>query len=382
MRVYADNAATTRINPNALKAMQDAQKQFYANPSSMHQNGREAAEALAKARKKISDLLGCLSDELVFTSGGSEADNQAIRSVACLGAERGKRHIITTNAEHPAVLKTLESLKPAHFEIQILPVNSLGYPDPERLKQAIRRDTALVSCMYVNNEIGTVSPIKRLGGICRKNGVIFHTDAVQAVGHMPVDLSSLPVDMMSFSAHKFHGPKGVGGLFIRKGISLHPLINGGGQEKGRRAGTENLPGIIGMEIALEEACAHMSENMQKTVYLRNMLAWGLSGIPGSILNGDPEHRHPGNVNFCFADIDGEMLLSELDRYGISASSGSACSSGSKEPSHVLKAIGRPDRLAQSALRLTLNEENTPEEVNYMIQKITMTVTKLRTNRNL
>jgi len=378
MRVYADHAATTRISPGVRQVMQEAQKELYGNPSSMHEKGRDAAEALAQAREKMAEQLGCMSKELVFTSGGSESDNQAIRSAALLGGKNGKKHIVSTAFEHPAVLNTLKTLKSEGFDIQLLPVGTIGTVDPGQVKAAIREDTCLVSCMYVNNEIGSVLPVNGIGKICREKGVLFHTDAVQAVGHLPINLSDQPIDLLSLSAHKFHGPKGVGALFVREGVMMTPLVYGGGQESGRRAGTENLSGILGMARAMEEANNSMEEKTKKIIKLRNNLAWGLSHIPGSILNGDPVHRHPGNVSFCFYGVDGESLLRLLDEKGICASSGSACSSGSEEPNHVLRAIGRSPALALSALRLTLDEENTGEEVSYMVREITKSVMQLRT----
>lgn len=377
MNIYADNAATTKMSKAAIEAMLPYFDQIYGNPSSLHSTGQYAAEALFMARKMIAEILGCDAREITFTSGGSEADNQAILSAAAIGAKKNKRHIISSSIEHHAVLHTLEKLKKQGFEITLLSAHENGIVHPEELAAAIRPDTALVTVMYANNEIGSIQPIAELGRICREKGVIFHTDAVQAVGHMKINVVEENIDMLSLSAHKFHGPKGIGVLYAKKGIPLTNLIEGGAQERGKRAGTENLPAIMGMAAALEEAVSKIAENTAKLIPLRNRLIEGLLQIPHTILNGDPEIRLPGNVNVCFEGIEGESLLLLLDNKGICASSGSACTSGSLDPSHVLLAIGRPHEVAHGSLRLSLSEENTIEEIDYMIEAIKEVVAYLR-----
>ncbi len=350
---------------------------IYGNPSSLHSAGQAAAEALADARQRIAACLGCSAAEITFTSGGSEADNQAILSAARLGARKGKRHIISTAFEHHAVLHTLKKLEKEGFTVTLLDVHENGIVLPEQVRDAIREDTCLVTVMYANNEIGSIQPIREIGAVCREKGVLFHTDAVQAAGHLPIHVQEQNIDMLSLSAHKFHGPKGIGVLYARKGILLTPLIEGGAQERGKRAGTENVPAIMGMAAALDEACEHLDENAAKLTGLRDKLIAGLSEIPHSILNGDAVHRLPGNVNFCFEGIEGESLLLLLDDKGICASSGSACTSGSLDPSHVLLAIGRVHDIAHGSLRLTLSEETTAEDVAYTIQAVKEVVAYLR-----
>lgn len=377
MNIYADNAATTKMSKAAIDAMLPYFDQVYGNPSSLHSAGQSAAEALLRARDTIAEVLGCDTREIIFTSGGSEADNQAILSAAAIGAKKNKKHIISSTIEHHAVLHTLEKLKKQGFEITLLDAHENGIVRPEELAAAIRPDTCLVTVMYANNEIGSIQPVKELGRICHENSVIFHTDAVQAVGHLRIHPSEENIDMLSLSAHKFHGPKGIGVLYAKKGISLTNLIEGGAQERGRRAGTENLPAIMGMAAALKEAASGIDQNTAKLIPLRDRLIEGLLQIPHTILNGDPELRLPGNVNVCFEGIEGESLLLLLDSKGICASSGSACTSGSLDPSHVLLAIGRPHEIAHGSLRLSLSEENTIEEVDYMIEAIRDTVAYLR-----
>ena len=377
MQIYADNAATTKISQNALQAMMPYYEEIYGNPSSLHSAGQQAAAALTNARAKCAELLGCSLQEITFTSGGSEADNTAILSAAALGEKQNKRHIISTAFEHHAVLHTLDVLKRRGFEITLLDVHENGLITPEEVAAAIRPDTCLVTVMYANNEIGTVEPIAEIGEICKKANVIFHTDAVQAAGHLKIDVKAQNIDMLSLSAHKFHGPKGVGLLYSRRGIRLTPLINGGAQERGIRAGTENLPGIIGMTAAFEEALEKLDEKNKKLYGMRNRLIEGIGEIPHSILNGDLENRLPGNVNFCFEGIEGESLLLLLDDKGICASSGSACTSGSLDPSHVLLAIGRPHEIAHGSLRLSISDENTPEEIEYIIRSVKEVVEYLR-----
>ena len=375
--VYADNAATTKMSRTAIDAMLPYMETYFGNPSSLHSAGQAAAEALADARQRIATCLGCSAAEIIFTSGGSEADNQAILSAARLGARKGKRHIISTAFEHHAVLHTLKKLEKEGFTITLLDVHENGIVLPEQVRDAIREDTCLVTVMYANNEIGSIQPIREIGAVCREKGVLFHTDAVQAAGHLPIHVQEQNIDMLSLSAHKFHGPKGIGVLYARKGILLTPLIEGGAQERGKRAGTENVPAIMGMAAALDEACAHLDENAAKLTALRDKLIAGLSEIPHSILNGDAVHRLPGNVNFCFEGIEGESLLLLLDDKGICASSGSACTSGSLDPSHVLLAIGRVHDIAHGSLRLTLSEEITAEDVAYTIQAVKEVVAYLR-----
>ena len=377
MRIYLDNGATTKMSQTAIHAMLPYMDTIYGNPSSLHSAGQAAAEALADARQRIAACLGCSAAEITFTSGGSEADNQAILSAARLGARKGKRHIISTAFEHHAVLHTLKKLEKEGFTVTLLDVHENGIVLPEQVRDAIREDTCLVTVMYANNEIGSIQPIREIGAVCREKGVLFHTDAVQAAGHLPIHVQEQNIDMLSLSAHKFHGPKGIGVLYARKGILLTPLIEGGAQERGKRAGTENVPAIMGMAAALDEACEHLDENAAKLTALRDKLIAGLSEIPHSILNGDAVHRLPGNVNFCFEGIEGESLLLLLDDKGICASSGSACTSGSLDPSHVLLAIGRVHDIAHGSLRLTLSEETTAEDVAYTIQAVKEVVAYLR-----
>ena len=377
MQIYLDNAATTKMSKTAISVMLPYMDTVYGNPSSLHSAGQAAAEALADARERIAKCLGCTAKEITFTSGGSEADNQAILSVVKIGAGKGKKHIVSTAFEHHAVLHTLEKLKKEGFEITLLDVHENGLILPEQVEQAIREDTCLVTVMYVNNEIGTIQPIKEIGEICRAKGVIFHTDAVQAAGHLHINVQAQNMDMLSLSAHKFHGPKGIGALYVKKGIPLTTLIEGGAQERGKRAGTENIPAVMGMAAALEEACNHIDENAEKITALRDKLILGLSEIPHSVLNGDGSQRLPGNVNFCFEGIEGESLLLLLDDKGICASSGSACTSGSLDPSHVLLAIGRVHDIAHGSLRLSLSEENTKEEIEYTIKSVKEVVGYLR-----
>ena len=377
MRIYADNAATTKMSEAAIKAMLPYMNEIYGNPSSLHTEGQRANEALTDARERIARLLGCERGEIIFMSGGSEADNQAIISAARLGERKGKRHIISTAFEHHAVLHTLEKLEKQGVEITLLDVHENGMITPEQVRDAIREDTCLVTVMYANNEIGTIQPIAEIGAVCREKGVLLHTDAVQAVGHLHINVKEQNIDMLSLSAHKFHGPKGIGVLYAKKGIPLTTLIEGGAQERGRRAGTENIPAIMGMVAALEEACAGIDENTAKLTALRDKLIVGLSEIPHTALNGDYEHRLPSNVSFCFEGIEGESLLLLLDDKGICASSGSACTSGSLDPSHVLLAIGRVHDVAHGSLRLSLCEENTDEEIEYMITAVKEVVEYLR-----
>ena len=377
MIIYTDNAATTRMSDTAMAAMLPCLQGNYGNPSSLHTVGQKAAEALQSARETVSKCLGCDPKEILFTSGGSEADNQAIISAARFGALKGKKHIVSTAFEHHAVLHTLKKLEKEGFEVELLPVGQLGTITPEQVAAAIRPDTALVTIMYANNEIGSILPIPEIGAVCKEKGVIFHTDAVQAAGHLHIDVKAQNIDMLSLSGHKFHGPKGSGVLYARKGIPLVNVIEGGAQERGKRAGTENLPAIVGMAAALQEACDHIDENAAKVSALRDKLIAGLSEIPHSALNGDPVHRLPGNVNFCFEGIEGESLLLLLDAKGICASSGSACTSGSLDPSHVLLAIGRPHEVAHGSLRLSLCEWNTEEEVDIILQEVPRVVEYLR-----
>ena len=375
--VYADNAATTKMSPAAIKAMLPYMETIWGNPSSLYGAGQRAAEALQSARERIAACFGASAGEIYFTSGGSEADNQAIISAAKIGERKGKKHIISSAFEHHAVLHTLKKLEKAGFEIELLDVHENGLIHPSQVADAIREDTCLVTIMYANNEIGSIQPIGEIGAICKEKGVLFHTDAVQATGHLPIHVVEQNIDMLSLSAHKFHGPKGIGVLYARKGIPLTNIIEGGAQERGKRGGTENVPAIMAMATALEEACAHMEENTKKVLKLRSRLIEGLSKIPHSVLNGDLEKRLPGNVNFCFEGIEGESLLLLLDDKGICASSGSACTSGSLDPSHVLLAIGRPHEVAHGSLRLSLCEENTEEEVEYILQSVPDIVEYLR-----
>lgn len=377
MQIYLDNAATTKMSKTAIDAMLPYMDGVYGNPSSLHSVGQKANESLVNARERIAKLLGCEAREITFTSGGSESDNQAIVSAAKIGEKNGKKHIVSTAFEHHAVLHTLYKLKQEGFEITLLDVHEDGLVTPGQVAEAIREDTCLVTIMYANNEIGTVQPIKEIGAVCREKGVVFHTDAVQAAGHLHINVKDQNIDMLSLSAHKFHGPKGIGALYVRKGIRLTNLIEGGAQERGKRAGTENIPAIMGMAAAFDEACSHIDENTEKLTALRNKLIAGLSEIPHSILNGDAQRRLPGNVNFCFEGIEGESLLLLLDDKGIYASSGSACTSGSLDPSHVLLAIGRVHDIAHGSLRLSLSEENTEEEIDYTIQAVKEVVEYLR-----
>ena len=375
--IYLDNAATTKMSKTAIEAMLPYMDSIYGNPSSLHSMGQKANEALFNARELIAKLLGCEAREITFTSGGSEADNQAIVSAARIGEKSGKKHIVSTAFEHHAVLHTLNRLENEGFDVTLLDVHENGLVTPEQVAETVREDTCLVTIMYANNEIGTVQPIKEIGDICREKGVIFHTDAVQAAGHLHIDVKEQNIDMLSLSAHKYHGPKGIGILYARKGIRLTNLIEGGAQERGKRAGTENLPAIMGMAAALEESCSRTDENAKKLTALRDKLIAGLSEIPHSILNGDAKKRLPGNVNFCFEGIEGESLLLLLDDKGICASSGSACTSGSLDPSHVLLAIGRVHDIAHGSLRLSLSDENTEEEIEYTISAVKEVVEYLR-----
>ena len=375
--VYADNAATTQMSRAAIDAMLPYMETIYGNPSSLHSVGQQAAEALQNARERIAACLNASPREIYFTSGGSEADNQAILSAARLGARKGKKHIISTAFEHHAVLHTLKKLEKEGFEIELLPVGAIGTITAQQVKSALRADTCLVTVMYANNEIGSILPIAEIGEVCREAGVLFHTDAVQAAGHVPIDVQAQHIDMLSLSAHKFHGPKGIGVLYARQGVPLTSLIEGGAQERGKRAGTENLPAIMGMATALEDACAHIDENARKVSALRDRLIAGLSKIPHSALNGDSVNRLPGNVSFCFEGIEGESLLLLLDAKGICASSGSACTSGSLDPSHVLLAIGRPHEVAHGSLRLSLCEWNTDEDVDRILAAVSEVVAYLR-----
>ena len=375
--IYADNAATTRLSDNALRAMQPFFQEIYGNPSSLYSFGQKAKECLVDARKRIARCLGAEESEIYFTSGGSESDNQAIVSAANFGRRKGKLHIVSTKFEHHAVLHTLKKLEKEGFSVTYLDVHENGIVLPEQVEQAITEKTCLVTVMFANNEIGTIQPIKEIGEICRKKDVWFHTDAVQAAGHVPIDVKAQNIDMLSLSAHKFHGPRGVGVLYARKGVVLSNLIEGGAQEKGKRAGTENLPGIAGMSVALEEAVAHLDENAARTTLLRNRLISGLSKIEHSALNGDAKTRLPGNVNFCFEGIEGESLLLLLDDKGICASSGSACTSGSLDPSHVLLAIGRVHDVAHGSLRLTIDETFSEADIDYIVKSVAEVVSYLR-----
>lgn len=377
MQVYLDNASTTKMSHTAAMAMLPYLEETYGNPSSLHSMGQRAKEVLEEARASIAASLGANPNEIYFTSGGSEADNQAILSAATIGARKGKKHIVSTAFEHHAVLHTLKKLEKEGYEVTYLSVGTEGNVSPEAVAQAIREDTCLVTAMTANNEIGSVLPIREIGAVCREKKVLFHTDAVQAVGHIPVNVVEMNVDMLSLSAHKFHGPKGVGVLYARKGVALSTLIEGGAQERGRRAGTENVAGIVGMATALKEANDNLSDNMRRITALRDKLIAGLSTIPHSVLNGDKVNRLPGNVHYCFEGIEGESLLLLLDEYGIEASSGSACTSGSLDPSHVLLAIGHPHEIAHGSLRLTLSEYTTEEEIDYALTAIPQVVDRLR-----
>ena len=376
-RIYADNAATTKISQTAMKAMISAMENSYGNPSSIHQIGMAANDALQTAREQIARCLGCMPKEIFFTSGGTESDNQAIMSAAMLGAKQNKRHIISTAFEHHAVLHTLRRLKEQGFEIQLLDVGAEGNITAAQVEEAIRPDTCLVTVMFANNEIGSVLPIAEIGEVCRAHGVLFHTDAVQAAGHIPVNVKKQNIDMLSLSAHKFHGPRGIGALYVKRGIELTSLMEGGGQERGKRPGTENLPAIMGMAAALKEECTLMEQNEAKVTAMRDRLIQGLSLIPYSILNGSREKRLPGNVNFCFEGVSGESLLLLLDSRGICASSGSACASGALDPSHVLLSLGLAPEIAQGSLRISLDISNTEEEIDYMLEVIPQVVEQLR-----
>ena len=376
-RIYADNAATTKISQTAMKAMISAMENSYGNPSSIHQIGMAANDALQTAREQIARCLGCMPKEIFFTSGGTESDNQAIVSAAMLGAKKNKRHIISTAFEHHAVLHTLRRLKEQGFEIQLLDVGAEGNITAAQVEEAIRPDTCLVTVMFANNEIGSILPIAEIGEVCRAHGVLFHTDAVQAAGHIPVNVREQNIDMLSLSAHKFHGPRGIGALYVKRGIELISLMEGGGQERGKRPGTENLPAIMGMAAALKEECTLMEQNEAKVIAMRDRLIQGLSQIPYSILNGSREKRLPGNVNFCFEGVSGESLLLLLDSRGICASSGSACASGALDPSHVLLALGLSPEIAQGSLRISLDISNTEEEIDYMLEVIPQVVEQLR-----
>ncbi len=375
--IYADNAATTKASPLVKQVVLDTMDQFWGNPSSLHSSGQAAAEALYQARVDVAACIHAKPEEIYFTSGGSESDNQAITSAAYVGKLRGKHHIITTPIEHHAVLHTVEKLAKEGFEVTYLPIDASGIVKVEDVAAAIRPETALVTVMYANNEIGAIQPIAEIGALCRENKVTFHTDAVQAVGHIPVNVDADHIDMLSLSGHKFHGPKGVGALYVRKGIPLLSFIEGGAQERGRRAGTENLPAILGMAAGLKDTCQHMTDHMAYVSSLRDALIEGLSAIPHAALNGDRSRRLPGNVNFCFEGIEGESLLLLLDDKGVAASSGSACTSGSLDPSHVLLAIGRPHEVAHGSLRLTLDHENTMDDVNHILASVREVVDYLR-----
>lgn len=375
--IYADNAATTKMSKASIEAMNFVINEVWGNPSSLYTHGQKAKELLEKSREEIAGLIGCEPREIVFTSGGSESDNQAILSAAEIGRKNGKMHIVSSAFEHHAVLHTLEKLKKEGFEITLLDVHNDGLVNPCELESAIKDDTCLVSIMFANNEIGTIQPIKEIGEICQKKNVIFHTDAVQAVGHISINVEELKVDMLSASAHKFKGPKGVGFLYVKKGIKLKNLIEGGAQERGKRGGTENLPGIVAMATALKEAVAGIADNTPHITALRNKIIEGLNDIPHSILNGDIKNRLPGNINFCFEGIEGEALLLLLDDKGISASSGSACTSGSLDPSHVLLAIGRVHDIAHGSLRLSIDESITEEDADYIIKSVKEVVEYLR-----
>lgn len=377
MQIYLDNAATTKMSEHAIQAMLPYMNEIFGNPSSLHSAGQQANEALTDARTRIARLLNAEPSEITFTSGGSEADNQALVSAARLGEKHGKRHIISSAFEHHAVLHTLDKLQKEGFEVTLLDVQEDGLIRLEQVVEAIRPDTCLVSIMYANNEIGTIQPIAEIGALCHEHGILFHTDAVQAVGHLNIDVKAQQIDMLSLSAHKFHGPKGAGVLYSRKNIPLTTLIEGGAQERHKRAGTENIPAIMGMAAAMEDACAHLAENASKIGALRDRLIQGLSEIPHAVLNGDAEKRLPGNVHFCFEGIEGESLLLFLNDKGICASSGSACTSGSLDPSHVLLAIGRPHKIAHGSLRLSLSEETTEADIDTTIQAVKDVVSRLR-----
>ena len=377
MKIYADNAATTKMSSTAIDTMIKYMEDTYGNPSSLYTIGQEAKEALEEARETVAKVINAEPREILFTSGGSEADNQAIISAAAIGAKKGKKHIISSAFEHHAVLHTLTKLEKEGFEITLVDVHEDGIVRPEEVEAAIREDTCLVTIMMANNEIGTIQPIREIGAICKKHGVLFHTDAVQAVGHIPIDVKADNIDMLSASAHKFHGPKGTGFLYTKKGITLTNVIEGGAQERGKRAGTENVPGIMAMAAALKEAADKMEQTSPYIKGMRDRLIAGLKAIPHSAINGDEEHRLPSNANFCFEGIEGESLLLLLDQKGISASSGSACTSGSLDPSHVLLAIGRVHDVAHGSLRLSLGEDITEEQVDYIVKSVGEVVEYLR-----
>ena len=377
MQVYVDNAATTKMSDKAIEAMMPYMKEVYGNPSSLHSVGLNAKAALDDARQRIANCIGCRADEITFTSGGSEADNQALVSAAYLGKKKGKTHLVSTMIEHHAILHTLDRLKKEGFEVTLLKPSETGMITAEQVREAITDKTAIVSVMYANNEIGTVMPIGEIGAVCKEKGVLFHTDAVQAVGHLPINVVDENIDMLSCSAHKFHGPKGIGILYAKKGIRLTNIINGGGQEKGKRAGTENIPAIMGMAAAMEEAIENMETTNAKMIKVRDRLIEGIGEIPHSVLNGEREQRLPGNVHFCFEGIEGESLLLLLDDKGIYTSSGSACASGDLDPSHVLMAIGRPHEIAHGSVRISLDGENTMEDAEYIIENIKEIVEYLR-----
>ncbi len=377
MNVYADNAATTTVSKTALAAMLPCFQETYGNPSSLHSPGQRAEELLSEARAVFAKNLNANPREITFTSGGSEADTQALRSAAALGARKGKRHIISTKFEHHAVLHTLDALAKEGFSITLLDIPPDGVVTPEQVRAALRPDTCLVSVMFANNEIGTIQPIPEIGAVCREAGVLFHTDAVQAAGHLPIDVEAMQIDLLSLSAHKFHGPKGAGVLYARRNIPLVNVVYGGGQERGKRPGTENIPAICGAAAAFQEACANMEQNAAHLRPLRDRLIAGLTAIPHSALNGDALRRLPGNVNLCFEGIEGESLLLLLDSKGIAASSGSACTSGSLDPSHVLLALGRPHEVAHGSLRLSLSAYNTAEEVDYILDVVPGILSYLR-----
>ena len=375
--IYADNAATTKMSDKAIETFTDLIRETYGNPSSLYEFGQRAKEVLEQARKDVADSIGADPKEIIFTSGGSEADNQAIISAAKTGELKGKKHIISTAFEHHAVLHTLNKLEKEGFEITLLDVHSNGIVSASEVEDAIREDTCLVTIMYANNEIGTIQPIREIGEVCRKHNVPFHTDAVQAVGHIKVNVVDDNIDMLSASGHKFHGPKGVGFLYVKKGLKITNLIEGGAQERGKRAGTENVPGIASMAAALKESVAALDEYKEKLEPIRDKIINGLSEIPHSALNGDRDNRVPSNINFCFEGIEGESLLLLLDDKGIAASSGSACTSGSLDPSHVLLAIGRVHDVAHGSLRLSIGEDITDEKADYIIKAVKDTVTYLR-----
>ena len=377
MLVYADNAATTKISDSALKAMMPLFKEDYGNPSSLHSIGQKAKEYLEKARADIAECINAEPSTIYFTSGGSEADNQALRSAAYMGKKKGKTHIISSKFEHHAILHTLNALEKEGFTVTLLDVYSNGIVKPEDVKNAITDETCLVTIMTANNEIGTIQPIKEIGAICREKGVLFHTDAVQAAGHIPLDVKDMNVDMLSISGHKFHGPKGVGALYVRKGILLTNIIFGGAQERKKRAGTENVPAIVGMATALKDAVANMDKTSEYVTHLRDKMIAGLKDIPKSRINGDLHHHLPGTLNMCFEGIEGEGILLWLDQKGIEASSGSACTSGSLDPSHVLLAIGVPVEVAHGSLRLSISEYNTEEEIDHIIKTVPQVVSYLR-----